>query len=202
MHGSVPASSLDALFRPRAVAVIGASATPAKIGGTPVHYLKSRGYAGRILPINPKAPEIQGLPAYPTVGDAPGPVDLAIVAVPAALAQGALEDCAAAGVKGVVMFSAGFAEVDQDGAEAQEKLRRTRAGGRRPPARPQLPRLHEHRRERLRHLRPRGEHGRAALGQDRPRSASPAPSAASPSRSRANAASASATGSPPATRPI
>ena len=115
MHdGSALGTPLDALFRPRAVAVIGASDTPTKIGGTPVHYLRTLGYAGRVLPINPKAAAagetIQGLTAYARVQDAPGPVDLAIVAVPAALTQGAIEDCAAAGVKGVVMFSAGFAE--------------------------------------------------------------------------------------------
>lgn len=132
--GSVRTSPLDALFRPRSVAVIGASDVPAKIGGTPVHYLTRLGYAGRVLAINPKAAAegatIQGLPAHARVQDAPGPVDLAIVAVPAALTQAAIEDCAAAGVKGVVMFSSGFAEIDAAGAAAQVRLRDTaRAAG-------------------------------------------------------------------------
>lgn len=117
-----PRSDLDAVFRPRSVAVIGASDTETKIGGTPLHYLKSRGYAGRVIPINPKAPEIQGLPAYPNIKDAPGPIDLAIIAVPAALAVQALQDCADAGVKGVVMFSAGFAEVGEDGIAQQARM--------------------------------------------------------------------------------
>lgn len=114
---------LDAVFRPRSVAVIGASDNEAKIGGTPLFYLKTRGYAGRVLPINPKAPEIQGLPAYPNIKDAPGPVDLAIIAVPSAIAVQALQDCADAGVKGVVMFSSGFAEISEDGAAQQDRLR-------------------------------------------------------------------------------
>ena len=116
-------SALDLFFRPRSIAVIGASSNPGKIGGIPVAYLKSLGYGGRIVPVNPTAPEIQGLPAFARIGDAPGPVDLAIVAVPAASAQAAVEDCAAAGVGGIVMFSAGFAEIGSEGAAAQQRLR-------------------------------------------------------------------------------
>ena len=119
---ATPRSDLDAVFRPRSVAVIGASDTETKIGGTPLYYLRSRGYAGQIYPINPKAPEIQGLPAYPNIKDAPGPVDLAIIAVPASLAVQALQDCADAGVKGVVMFSSGFAEVGEDGSAQQARM--------------------------------------------------------------------------------
>ncbi|OWU83119.1 hypothetical protein ATO6_19850 [Oceanicola sp. 22II-s10i] len=117
-----PLSGLDAVFRPRSVAVIGASDTETKIGGTPLSYLRTLGYTGRIIPINPKAPEIQGLPAYPNIKDAPGPVDLAIIAVPASLAVQALQDCADAGVKGVVMFSSGFAEVSEEGAANQARM--------------------------------------------------------------------------------
>lgn len=115
-------ADLDAVFRPRSVAVIGASDTESKIGGTPLYYLRSRGYAGRVIPINPKAPEIQGLPAYANIKDAPGPIDLAIIAVPASLAVQALQDCADAGVKGVVMFSSGFAEIGEEGAAAQSQM--------------------------------------------------------------------------------
>lgn len=116
-------SSLDTFFRPRSVAVIGASSNPDKIGGLPVAYLKSLGYSGLIVPINPAAPVIQGLPAFPRIGDLPEPVDLAIVAVPAAAAHLAVQDCVSAGVGGIVMFSAGFAEVGDDGARAQENIR-------------------------------------------------------------------------------
>jgi acyl-CoA synthetase (NDP forming) len=121
--GSAAATGLDTFFRPRSIAVIGASSNPGKIGGLPVAYLRSLGYAGRIVPINLTAPEIQGLPAFARIGDVPGPVDLAIIAVPAASAQAAVEECAAAGVRGIVMFSAGFAEIGGEGVPAQERLR-------------------------------------------------------------------------------
>ena len=75
--------SLDPLFKPRSVAVIGASSTPTKIGGLPIAFLLAQGFAGEIYPINPKASEIQGLTAYPAIGDVAGRVDLAIIAVPA-----------------------------------------------------------------------------------------------------------------------
>lgn len=121
--GSAAATGLDMFFRPRSIAVIGASSNPEKIGGLPVAYLKSLGYEGRIVPVNPTTPEIQGLSTFTRIGDAPGPVDLAIVAVPAASALAAVEDCAAAGVGGIVMFSAGFAEIGGEGVSAQEHLR-------------------------------------------------------------------------------
>ncbi|MFV0474435.1 MAG: acetate--CoA ligase family protein, partial [Pikeienuella sp.] len=114
--------SLDRMFRPRGVAVVGASSNPAKIGGIPVAYLKSLGYAGRIIPVNPKSEEIQGLKAYPTLRDAPGPIDLAIVAVPAALVESTVKDAAAAGVQGLVVFSSGFAELGADGEAAQKRI--------------------------------------------------------------------------------
>lgn len=115
-------SSLDLLFRPRGVAVIGASSNPQKIGGIPVDFLKNLGFKGAIYPVNPNAEEIQGLKAYPSVREAPGPVDLAIVAVPAALVEGAVENAAAAGVKGLVVFSSGFAEIGEEGEAAQARI--------------------------------------------------------------------------------
>lgn len=115
-------ASLDEIFNPRAIAVIGASSNPAKIGGLPVAYLKSLGYSGDIIPINPNASEIQGLKAYPDLKSAPGGIDLAIVAVPASLVEAAVEDAAAAGVKGLIMFSSGFAEIGEAGAAAQVRI--------------------------------------------------------------------------------
>jgi acyl-CoA synthetase (NDP forming) len=124
------AAGLDALFRPGSVAVIGASADPAKIGGRPVDFLKRAGFRGRILPVNPRSPEIQGLPAFASLDDVPGPVDQAIVAVPAAMVAGAVEACARKGVRAVVTFSAGFGETGEEGRRAQEALAaRCRAAG-------------------------------------------------------------------------
>lgn len=124
MHGAMTPerTTLDRLFRPRSIAVVGASSTPTKIGGRPVDYLKNSGYAGRIVPINPQAPEIQGLQAYPRLTDAPGPIDLAIVAVPASLVEATLEDAIAAGIPGLVIFSSDFAETGEEGARLQTRI--------------------------------------------------------------------------------
>ena len=91
-------ASLSPLFHPRAIAVYGASSDPTKIGGRPLDFLKGSGFDGPLYPINPKAAVIQGLPSFATVSAVPGPVDLAIVAVPALAVLTALEDCAAKGV--------------------------------------------------------------------------------------------------------
>jgi acyl-CoA synthetase (NDP forming) len=122
--------SLDRLFRPRSVAVIGASATATKIGGLPISFLLANGFAGRIFPINPNADEIQGLKAYPSISEVAGEVDLAIIAVPAAKVSQAVDDAIAARVSGMVLFSAGFAEVSETGRQAQDALMaRIRAAG-------------------------------------------------------------------------
>jgi acyl-CoA synthetase (NDP forming) len=120
---------LDALFRPRSVAIIGASSDPNRIGGRPVAFSK-RGYTGRIVPINPKGGELQGLPAYASITEAPGDIDQAIIAVPAKAALQAADECIAKGVKCAVMFSSGFAETGDEGRALQAELtRRCRAGG-------------------------------------------------------------------------
>ena len=119
---------LEALLRPRSIAIIGASQDPAKIGGRPLHLLRRYGYAGQIYPINPRAAEVQGLKAYPSVMDVPEAPDLALIAVEAEKAPDAVEQCAARGVRGVVVFSSGFAELGEAGAALQERLR---AAGRR-----------------------------------------------------------------------
>ena len=112
---------LDALFRPKSVAVIGASSDANRIGGRPVAYSK-RAYTGAIVPINPTRSEIQGLTAYASIKDMPGPVDQAIIAVPAKVALQAADECIAKGVKVAVMFSSGFAEIGAEGRAMQEAL--------------------------------------------------------------------------------
>ena len=114
--------SLAPLFHPRSVAVIGASSDPAKIGGLPVHYLKLHGFDGPVYPVNPKSPEIQGLPAYASVRDIDGPVDLAILSVPGHLVEQAATDCIAKGVRALITFSAGFAELGDEGLRNQERI--------------------------------------------------------------------------------
>ncbi|MGH8790923.1 MAG: acetate--CoA ligase family protein [Cupriavidus necator] len=113
---------LTRLFRPRSVAVIGASAAPHKIGAVPVGHLIRHGYDGKIYPINPKAAEVQGLRAYPDVASIGEAVDMVIVAVPVSLAGEAIEEAARAGARSAVVFTSGYAEIGGEGNTAQEKL--------------------------------------------------------------------------------
>jgi acyl-CoA synthetase (NDP forming) len=115
-------SSLRSLFCPSSIAVVGASATPQKIGAVPVSLLRKLGYAGEIYPVNPNAPEVQGLKCYPSLQSIGKPVDMVVLAVPASLAQAALEDAAAAGAKSAVMFTSGYAETGPDGVLQQQRL--------------------------------------------------------------------------------
>lgn len=113
---------LDALFRPRAVAVIGASDDPRKIGGRPLRYMREAGTEIAVYPVNPMRETVQGFKAYPHIGALPEPVDQAILTVGAALAEDALRDCLAAGVRSIVMFTAGFAEAGEEGRAAQDRI--------------------------------------------------------------------------------
>ena len=115
-------SSLTPLLAPRSVAVIGASDDPTRIGGRPIAYMRAQGFRGAILPVNPKRTEIQGLPAYPTIESLPETPDVAIVAVPAAGAVAMVEALGQRGVKGAIVFTAGFAEVDTEGAAEQARM--------------------------------------------------------------------------------
>ncbi|MCR9257116.1 MAG: acetate--CoA ligase family protein [Alphaproteobacteria bacterium] len=119
-------STLDDLLNPKAVAIIGASDSPNRIGGRPISYMKMAGYKGRILPINPKRETIQDLPAYKTVAEARetygADIDCAIIAIPAAAVPQAVRDCAAAGVHACIIFSSGFAEADAAGSVLQDEL--------------------------------------------------------------------------------
>ena len=117
-----PDDSLTALLHPRSIAIIGASDDPARIGGRPLTYTRDAGFAGPIFPVNPRRATIQGLPAFPTIADVPDPVDTAVIAVPAPAVVETAEACAGAGVKAVVVFSAGFAETGGDGRRRQDAL--------------------------------------------------------------------------------
>ncbi len=114
--------SLDKLLRPDSIAIIGASDEPSRIGGRPLAYLLAAGFRGAVYPVNSKRRTVQGLPAYPAIGDVPGKVDLAVVAVAAEQAVDAVRDCAARGVGAAVVFSAGFAEIGPAGSRLQDRL--------------------------------------------------------------------------------
>ena len=103
--------------------MIGASANTQKVGGKTIMFNKNIGYAGKIIPINPKESEIQGDKAYPSIKDVPDEVDMAVLAVPAARVVQTVEDCAAKGVKSLVIFSSGFKETGEAGRQMEEKIR-------------------------------------------------------------------------------
>ncbi|MQA95667.1 MAG: hypothetical protein GEV11_13820 [Streptosporangiales bacterium] len=114
---------LDGFFTPRSVAVIGASPRSGLLS-RPLRYLSEFGYAGGVYPVNPRYQEINGLPCYPSIDAVPGPVDLALLQVPAAATQAVVGDCAAAGVRSVIVLASGYAEVGADGRVLQEDLAR------------------------------------------------------------------------------
>jgi acetate---CoA ligase (ADP-forming) len=114
-------SRLKAALDPRSIAIIGASENPNKVGGRPVHYLDKFGFKGRIFPINPSRPEIQGYKCYKSLADLPEAPEMAIVAVAGDNAIGVVEECAAHGVKVAVVMASGFGEVDAVAGKAKER---------------------------------------------------------------------------------
>lgn len=115
--------SLAPFLDPASVAVVGASRDPFKVGGSVVANLRSAGFPGRIIPVNSRADSVQGLPAVRTLLDVDGPVDLAVIAVPAADVLPVLKQCAARKVGGVVVISAGFRETGGEGLRRETELR-------------------------------------------------------------------------------
>jgi acetyltransferase len=114
--------SLDAIFRPRAVAVVGASRRPNQIGNQIVKNLVEGGFTGPVYPVNPTASVVHSMHCFRCVSEIPGPVDLAIIVVPAARVFEAVRDCGKKGVRGVVVITAGFSEVGGEGHARQKKL--------------------------------------------------------------------------------
>src|SRR3990170_5925176 len=116
-------ASLASFLDPHSIAVIGASRDPSKIGGSVLANLRSAGFAGRIVPLNVRATTVQGLTASPSLEAVDGPVDLAVITVPAPAVLSALKDCVAKGVGGAVVISAGFRESGEDGRKREAELR-------------------------------------------------------------------------------
>jgi acetate---CoA ligase (ADP-forming) len=106
----VSKEAIDAILVPKSVAVVGASATPGKIGFTVVNNLLKDGYTGKIFPVNPSGGEILGLKVYPTVFDIPEEVENAVITVPAKFAAQVVEDCGKKGIKGIAVITSGFGE--------------------------------------------------------------------------------------------
>lgn len=113
---------LEAIFAPRSIAVVGASPDPSKLGHRILKNILDAGYPGHVFPIHPSAPHVLNLPAYPSVEQVPEPVDLAVIVVPAAVVPDVAEACGRAGVKGLVVISAGFKEVGPEGRALEMRL--------------------------------------------------------------------------------
>jgi acyl-CoA synthetase (NDP forming) len=113
---------LDSFFAPDSIALIGASRDQEKIPGRLLSMLRKNDYPGKIYPINPNYPDIDGLKCYKTIAEVGAPIDLAVIIIPARAVVGALEECAAAGVKNAVIISSGFAEEGGDSAAMQERI--------------------------------------------------------------------------------
>lgn len=113
---------LDALFKPRSIAIFGASEDVTKIGGRPLQFLQKYGYRGAIYPINRKGGTVQSLQAYANVADLPEAPELAVMAVPPESVLEAVKDCAARGVRAVVILSSGFSEMGEAGSRLQAQI--------------------------------------------------------------------------------
>ena len=113
---------LDHILKPRAVAVVGASTRPHTIGNDLLKRLLEYGFKGHIYPVNPKGGEIEGLRAYTSVSELPDGVDLAVIVVNAKFVLSTVDECAARGIKGLVVISAGFKETGGEGRELEEAL--------------------------------------------------------------------------------
>jgi len=120
---SAAASGFARLLHPRGIAVVGASGDPRRIGSEPVRILQQTGYRGAIYPVNPKYTELNGLACHPDLASLPGPCDVVIVAVNAALVPDVLRDCGRARIPFAIVFSAGFREIGAAGAKLEQELK-------------------------------------------------------------------------------
>lgn len=111
--------AIDSIMRPKSIAVVGASATPGKIGYTVLANLVNQGYTGTIYPINPAGGEILGLKVYTNVAEVPGPIEAAVLTVPAKTIPQVVEECGKKGIKGLIIITSGFSEVGERKLEEQ-----------------------------------------------------------------------------------
>jgi acetyltransferase len=115
-------SGLDMFFAPTSVAVIGATETVGSVGRTLLKNLIASPFGGTVYPVNPKRPSVLGIKSYPQIGDITEKVDLAVIVTPAASVPGLVKECAAAGVRGAIIISAGFKETGAAGIELERQV--------------------------------------------------------------------------------
>jgi acetyltransferase len=114
--------SLQPIFSPRTVAVIGATEKTGSVGRTVIWNLISSPFGGTVFPVNPKRENILGIKAYPNIRDVPDQIDLAVIVTPASTVPNIIAECLEAGVKGAIVISAGFKEVGPEGAMLEEEI--------------------------------------------------------------------------------
>lgn len=115
---------LEVFFRPRNVAVIGATEDPSSVGRSIMANLRQTQFPGAVYPINPKRSNVMGLPCYSRLSDIPTKVDLAVIATPARTVPAIIAECVAAGVEGAIIISAGFKEIGERGAALEQEILR------------------------------------------------------------------------------
>jgi acyl-CoA synthetase (NDP forming) len=115
-------ADVSALLEPKSIAIIGASDSPGAVSGQSIRLLQKFRYPGAVYPINPKRPEVLGLPCFPSVSALPAPADLAIIATPAETVPNLVRECAAAGIRFGICWGGGFAEVGGQGKVYQDEL--------------------------------------------------------------------------------
>ncbi len=113
---------MELFFKPKSVAVIGASTNPHKDGNLILQNIIDSDFSGPIYPVNPSAPQVLGLKAYPSLLDVEGDVDLVVIIIPARFCVQAMEDCASKGVKAVIIEAMGFSEVGAEGKKLQDQI--------------------------------------------------------------------------------
>ena len=113
---------LDAIFRPRSVAVIGASRRKQTIGREILHNIMDFEFNGPVYPVNPSSDVVHSMRAYRNIAEIPGPVDLAVIVVPKDKVMRVIDECGKKGVAGLVVITAGFKEVGREGSELEAKL--------------------------------------------------------------------------------
>ncbi len=118
----ISVNPLDAILKPKSIAVVGASRREGSIGREILHQLLEFNFHGKLFPVNPKADFIHSIKAFPTVSAIPDPVDLAVIVVPREEVLGAVDDCGKKGVTGLVVITAGFAETGEEGKRFEARL--------------------------------------------------------------------------------
>jgi acetyltransferase len=120
--------SLDPLFHPRSVAVIGATPAPGSVGSILMRNLLGNPFGGGVYPVNPKRPHVHGVHCYPSLVAVPEPIDLAVIATPAATVSAVVREAAERGVKAAIIISAGFSELGAGGRKLEDQVRATARG--------------------------------------------------------------------------